>query len=185
VLFRSPLQSGCASTLRRMARETSPTSFAALIKLAREMIPDVAITTDIIVGFPGESDDEFEESLAFVKQMNFSSGHVFSYSARPGTPAARYPNQVLPDVRKERSARMRALVGESALAYRQRFLGQSMLVLWEATDAIGPEGWYISGLTGNYLRVQALAPKPLWNQLCLVHLTGLSDHGLQGEIHPA
>ena len=177
-----PLQSGCAATLRRMARKTAPEAFAALIKLAREMIPDVAITTDIIIGFPGESDAEFEESLEFVRRMNFASGHVFSYSARPGTPAARYPNQVSPEVRKERSARMRSLVGESALAYREKFLGQSMLVLWEATDAMGPEGWQVSGLTGNYLRVQALASKPLWNQLCLVRLTGLSDHGLQGEI---
>ncbi len=89
-----PLQSGCAATLRRMARKTTPESFAELVAAARLAIPDIAITTDIITGFPGESEVEFQESLAFVRQMHFAGGHVFTYSARPGTAAARLPDQV-------------------------------------------------------------------------------------------
>jgi threonylcarbamoyladenosine tRNA methylthiotransferase MtaB len=77
-----PLQSGCESTLRRMARKTTPESFRELVVAARKMMPHVAITTDIIAGFPGETDDEFAESLAFVEEMNFA-GHVFTYSSRP------------------------------------------------------------------------------------------------------
>ncbi|HES58098.1 MAG TPA: MiaB/RimO family radical SAM methylthiotransferase, partial [Firmicutes bacterium] len=105
-----PLQSGSAATLRRMARKTTPQAFAELVAAARERIPEVAITTDVIAGFPGESQAEFEESLAFVRAMNFAGGHVFTYSARPGTAAARMPDQVPHPQRKTRNARLRAVL---------------------------------------------------------------------------
>src|SRR6266545_6083681 len=84
-----PLQSGCESTLRRMARKITPQTFRELVCAARDVMPDVAITTDIIAGFPGETDEEFAESLVFVHEMNFAGGHVFTYSPRPGTGAAK------------------------------------------------------------------------------------------------
>jgi threonylcarbamoyladenosine tRNA methylthiotransferase MtaB len=177
-----PLQSGCAATLRRMARKTSPQSFSALMQAARSAIPDIAITTDVITGFPGESQAEFSESLDFVKAMRFAGGHVFTYSPRPGTAAARMPNQVPVKLRKDRNAQMRAALAESEAVYRKQFLGEVLPVLWESASAFGPQGWNLSGLTDNYLRVNARAPRQFWNQITRVRLTGV-DHGrLKGEI---
>jgi threonylcarbamoyladenosine tRNA methylthiotransferase MtaB len=177
-----PLQSGSAGTLRRMARKTTPESFAGLVQAARAISPDIAITTDVIVGFPGESEAAFAESLAFVQAVNLAGGHVFSYSARTGTPAARMPDQVPSAVRKERSAVMRSVLAESAERYRCKFIGRVMPVLWEATDAYGPQGWSLHGLTDNYLRVSAVWPERLWNQISLVRLDALSEEGLQGTV---
>lgn len=177
-----PLQSGSAETLRRMARKTTPDSFARLLEAARAAAPDVAITTDIIAGFPGESDASFEESLEFVRRMDFAAGHVFTYSARPGTGAARMPDQVPAPQRKVRNARLRSVLAESSERYRRRFVGKDLEVLWEATDSYGPQGWRLHGLTGNYLRVTALARERLWNQLSRVRITALDADGLVGEI---
>lgn len=177
-----PLQSGCGTTLRRMARKTTPESFTELVQAARAIIPGVAITTDIITGFPGETEAEFEQSLAFVRQMKFAGGHVFTYSARPGTAAARMPGQVPTQVRKERNARMREAFAESALAYQVHFVGQVLPVLWESATTLGPDGWHLSGLTDNYLRVNALAPRRLWNQITPVRLTRIDGESLRGKI---
>lgn len=177
-----PLQSGSAETLRRMARKTTPDSFARLVEAARSASPGIAITTDLIAGFPGESEAAFVEGLQFVRAMDFASGHVFTYSSRPGTAAARMPNQVPMETRKRRNAELRAVVAESGLRYRQRFVGAALDVLWEATDAYGPEGWRLHGLTDNYLRVSAISPERLWNQVSRVRLQGLSDDGLIGDI---
>ncbi len=177
-----PLQSGSAATLRRMARKVTPEAYAELVTAARNAIPGVAITTDIIAGFPGESEAEFAESLAFVERMAFAAGHVFTYSARPGTPAARMPAQVAHALRKERNAQMRAILAESARAYQAGFLGQVLPVLWEAATSLGPEGWQLSGLTSNYLRVSAIAPRRLWNQITPVRLVSLNGDHLQGHI---
>ena len=177
-----PLQSGSAAVLRRMARKTSPESFTKLLASARAAIPEVAVTTDVIVGFPGESDEEFSETEAFLRAMGFAGGHVFTYSARPGTAAARMPGQVESGNRKARSARLRSLFSEAGRAYRSQFLGRTMPVLWEATDQLSPSGWRLEGLTDNYLRVSATAAEPCWNQIDAVRLTGLSEEGLLGEI---
>ena len=180
-----PLQSGSASVLRRMARKTTPEAFARLVEIARRLIPDVAITTDVIVGFPGETEAEFEESLAFVREMDFAGGHVFTYSERPGTAAARMPHPVPHRVRKERNARMRAVLAESAARYRRRFLGRTLTVLWEAAATLGPGGWTLTGLTDNYLRVRATAPQNLWNRLTPVTLVAEGPDGvLEGHLAP-
>jgi threonylcarbamoyladenosine tRNA methylthiotransferase MtaB len=160
-----PLQSGCESTLKRMARKTTPASFRGLVAAARAVIPDVAITTDIIAGFPGETGDEFAESLAFVREMNFAGGHVFTYSPRPGTGAAKMKGQVKPEIRKKRNRTLHEALEESANAYRQRFLEQTLSVLWESVSEMGDAGWQMEGLTSNYLRVNALAPSPRWNEI--------------------
>jgi threonylcarbamoyladenosine tRNA methylthiotransferase MtaB len=177
-----PLQSGCKSTLKRMARKTSPASFRELVAAARSVMPDVAITTDIIAGFPGETEDEFAESLAFVSEMNFAGGHVFTYSPRPGTGAAKMKGQVRPEARKERNHILHAALEESAQAYRQKFLGQTMPVLWESTSELGEWGWQMEGLTGNYLRVTAHALSARWNIVDKVKLTALAAVGFSGEI---
>ena len=116
-----PLQSGCDATLRRMARKTTAASFRDLVAAARQIMPDAAITTDVIAGFPGETDDEFAESLDFIKEMNFAGGHAFTYSPRPGTAAMRLAGQIRPEVRKERNAILRDVFEEGAKAYRQKF----------------------------------------------------------------
>ncbi|GAB4532553.1 MAG: tRNA (N(6)-L-threonylcarbamoyladenosine(37)-C(2))-methylthiotransferase MtaB [Anaerolineales bacterium] len=177
-----PLQSGSNATLRRMARKTTQASFSALIEAARAVAPDIAITTDIIVGFPGETETEFEESLAFVQQMAFAGGHVFTYSPRKGTAAAHMPAQVPHPVRKARNARMQQVIAACEEHYRAQFVGQTRQVLWESAVALGPEGWQVSGLTDNYLRVQAGAPQILWNQLSTVRLTALRSDGLEGVL---
>lgn len=179
-----PLQSGSAAVLRRMARKTTPESFAALVQAARASIPGVAITTDVITGFPAETEQEFLESLAFVKELQFAGGHVFTYSARAGTAAARMPAQVPVAVRKARNAEMRSVFAASSLAYQSSFVGQVLPVLWESATKLGPQDWQMSGLTDNYLRVAAQAPRQMWNQLVPVRLTGLRADGLQGKIEP-
>jgi len=177
-----PLQSGSATTLKRMLRKTSPESFRQLVASARKIIPGVAITTDVIAGFPGETEAEFAETLAFVKEMNFAGGHVFTYSARPGTPAARIREQIPVDIRKQRSHILHAAFDEMSAAYRERFIGQTWPVLWEATAIRNERGWEIEGLTGNYIRVTATAPEPRWNHINEVKLTGLTTDGMSGEI---
>ena len=177
-----PLQSGSASTLKRMARKTTPESFRELMAAARDLIPDVAITTDIIAGFPGETEVEFAETLDFVRAMAFAGGHVFTYSARPGTGAARMKAQVKAEVRKERNHILHQALEESANSYRQKFIGQKMSVLWESTSEMGGWGWQMEGYTQNYLRVQAFAPSPRWNELDSVLLTEMTERGMRGEI---
>jgi threonylcarbamoyladenosine tRNA methylthiotransferase MtaB len=177
-----PLQSGCAATLRRMARKTTPQAYADLLARARAAIPGLAITTDILVGFPGEDEAEFAENLAFVQAMHFAAGHVFAFSERPGTAALRLPGGVPHPVRKERSARMRHALAESAATYRAGFVGFILPVLWESVQGLGPDGWELSGLTDNYLRVSAISPKPLWNRISAVRLSATTQDGLHGQL---
>ncbi|HEU0294397.1 MAG TPA: tRNA (N(6)-L-threonylcarbamoyladenosine(37)-C(2))-methylthiotransferase MtaB [Anaerolineales bacterium] len=177
-----PLQSGSASTLKRMARKTTPESFRGLVAAARGLIPDVAITTDIIAGFPGETEAEFAETLDFVREMNFAGGHVFTYSARPGTGAARMKGQVKTGLRKTRNHVLHDALEESANSYRQKFTGRKMSVLWESTSEMGEWGWQMEGYTENYLRVRAFAPSPRWNELNDVMLIDMTDSTIKGEV---
>ncbi len=177
-----PLQSGSDSTLKRMRRNTMTDSFRELVSAAREMIPDVAITTDIIAGFPGETEEEFAETLNFVREMDFAGGHVFTYSPRPGTGAAKMKGQIQPPVRKKRNHILREALDESAKSYREKFIGREMSVLWESTSAMGDHGWQMEGLAGNYLRVQAFAESPRWNEVDEVCVNGVVGDLLQGVI---
>jgi threonylcarbamoyladenosine tRNA methylthiotransferase MtaB len=176
-----PLQSGSAATLRRMARKVTPQGFAALVEAARQRIPDVAITTDVIVGFPGETGAEFDETRAFVEQMDFAGAHIFTYSARPGTAAASMPAQVHNYTRKQRGQVLRQITDRSAAEYQARFVGQELEVLWENAENDGGN-WALSGLTDNYLRVEASASQPVWNQITPTKLVETGEHGLRGEL---
>jgi threonylcarbamoyladenosine tRNA methylthiotransferase MtaB len=177
-----PLQSGCESTLKRMARKTTPVSFRELVFAARDAMPEVAITTDIIAGFPGETEEEFSESLAFVQEMHFAGGHVFTYSPRPGTGAAKMKGQVKPEVRKKRNHILRQALDESETSYRQKLIGKTMPVLWESTSEMGEWGWQMEGLTPNYQRVKAFAPSPRWNEIDSVEILQNETDGLKGVI---
>jgi threonylcarbamoyladenosine tRNA methylthiotransferase MtaB len=177
-----PLQSGCAATLRRMARKTNPDEFRRLMDVIRGRMPDAAITTDVIVGFPGETEREFEESLEFVRAMRFSGGHVFSYSARPGTAAVRLPGQVAGPLRKERSEQMRAAFNQAAGEYQAQFLNRIVSVLWESADRLGPDGWRLHGLSDNFLKVTVTSPAQLWNQISPVRLLRAENDRVEGEI---
>jgi threonylcarbamoyladenosine tRNA methylthiotransferase MtaB len=177
-----PLQSGCESTLKRMARKTTPKSFGELVAAARTVMPEVAITTDIIAGFPGETEEEFAQTLDFVREIIFAGGHVFTYSPRPGTGAARMKGQVRPELRKKRNHILTDALEESAKSYREKFVGRKMSVLWESTSEMGEWGWQMEGLTENYLRVQAFAPSPRWNELDEILLQECSGDKLKGVI---
>lgn len=174
-----PLQSGSADTLRRMARAITPVRFASLVGDIRSVVPEIALTTDILVGFPGETEDEFKESADFIRQMDFASGHVFSFSARDGTPAADYPDQVPHPLRKKRSAEIRKQLIGSGESYRHRFLGSELDVLWEQVDE---KKHMTIGLTDNYLRVEAHASPEVWNTFTRTQIMELTDEGVLGKI---
>jgi len=177
-----PLQSGSESTLKRMRRKTTPNSFRELVKSAREILPFVAITTDIIAGFPGETETEFSETLEFVREMEFAGGHVFTYSARPGTGAAKMKGQVKPELRKKRNHILQETIGTSSESYRQQFLGKTVSVVWESTSEMSVQGWKMEGYAENYLRVAAFADQPRWNELDAVTLTGIENEKMKGVI---
>src|SRR5688572_7409143 len=177
-----PLQSGSESTLKRMLRKTTPDSFRQLIEAARKQIPDVAITTDIIAGFPGETEKEFEETLDFVKEMQFTGGHVFTYSSRPGTGASRMKGQVKPELRKKRNHILQEAIEESAKVYRQKFISKKVSALWESTTEYGEFGWKMEGWSENYLRVSAVSSSPRWNELDEVKLLEIDGEKIKGEI---
>ena len=159
--FHLSLQSGSAGVLERMNRRYSPEDYQNVLDLIRQEVPAVAITTDVIVGFPGETDKEFEESLTLCKEFGFTRIHVFSYSPRTGTEAALMKGQVPEKIKKERSRRMLALAEESARKFKERFAGQSLDVLWEKQTEDGD--W--TGITGNYIRVSTKSDDNLNNKL--------------------
>ena len=177
-----PLQSGCAATLQRMGRKVTPSVYEELVREVRQRIPDVSITTDIITGFPGETELEFSESLAFTQAMDFAGGHVFTFSPRPGTPAQKLPGQVNSTIAKHRNKRIHQLLEQSSSTYRLQHLGQDLVVLWEKASLNHDHSWQLTGLSDNYLRVRAISPSPCKNQLMSVHITGSERDGLIGEI---
>ncbi len=150
-----PLQSGEDEILRRMNRRYRTQEYRQLVARLRQAIPDIAITTDVIVGFPGETEEQFERLYSFVEEMAFSRLHVFRYSARKGTPAAKYADPVPKAVQEERSERLRRLGERMALQYHQRFVGRTLSVLFEQE---GEHAGVWSGYTRNYIRVSANLP---------------------------
>jgi hypothetical protein len=129
------LQSGSDTVLRRMVRRYRTADFRSLVEQVRGAMPDVALTADVMVGFPGETDAEHAESLAFIREMAFAEQHIFRYSVRPGTAAARLADDVQAPVKRRRSEEAHQLDGELRHAYRTRFIGQVMAVLWEEQTA--------------------------------------------------
>jgi len=175
-----PLQSGCDATLQRMRRRYTTSPYAHLVAAARRSIPNLAVTTDVIVGLPGETAEEFAASLSFVEEMEFARTHVFKYSARPGTAAAEMPHQVPYAEKKRRSETMLELARASSQSFHRRFLGRRMEVLWEMRCRDDKQAW--SGLTDNYIRVMAGSELDLANTITSTRLVGLVEGGMRGEV---
>lgn len=169
-----PLQAGADPILRAMNRPYNTAAFSRLLEKVREAAPGIAVSTDVIVGFPGETDELFQESLSFVQRQGFARVHVFPYSRRPGTPAAARSDQVPGAVKKERARLMQAVADEIAAAYHAAFLGATVPVLFETK-----KNGTADGLTDTYIRVYTDTPVPL-GEIVPVKLQCLYRDGVWG-----
>jgi threonylcarbamoyladenosine tRNA methylthiotransferase MtaB len=202
------LQSGSTGVLRRMRRPYTAEQYAEAVARARAKVPDVGITTDVIVGFPGESEVEFEEALAFVERIKFARVHVFPYSARAGTVAAQFPLQVSEVVKDARAKAMQRVADVSAKNFASKFLGRTLRVLFE-TEALnrssatpanmssyhpldrrehdddggkGQGSGLWSGYSDNYIRIQADSQQNLSNRIVLTRLEKITPDGAWGAV---
>ena len=179
--FHIPLQSGSDTILRSMRRRYDTARFAETVELVRKKIPDAGITTDTIVGFPGEGAREFAESYSFAMSVGFSDMHVFPYSIRPGTSAAHLDGQVEVIKKRERTGEMLELAATAVREFRLGSLGQTRPVLWEPGKGRDAGGIW-SGLTDNYLRVKAQSDRDLGNVITNARLIGLDGDWVTGEV---
>lgn len=165
----APLQSGSDRILRQMHRKYRPRHYADRIQTARALMPDAAIGADVMVGFPGETDADFEESRGFIESLPFTYLHVFTYSERPGTPAAEHPNPVPMPVRKERNRVLRELAAAKNRTFRQRMVGRTLsaVTLHET----------LAALTENYLKVELASPREA-NRIVQLKIGSLTGAGL-------
>lgn len=175
--FHLSLQSGSDEILKRMNRKYSTKEYKDKVDLIRKYMPNAGITTDIIVGFPGESDEEFIETIEFVKDIKFSRIHVFKYSPREGTPAAKFNNQVHGSIKNKRSERLIELGDELMEKFHSRFIASDMDVLFEKNN----KGYY-EGYTSNYIRVKAPSDKDITGCLAKVDIIASEGEFLIGKI---
>ncbi len=176
--FHLPLQAGSAGVLSRMRRRYNPRGFLNAVDRIRERIPDAALTTDIIVGFPGESEADFDQTLSMMRRAAFLKTHVFPFSRREGTPAATMDGQVESREIRRRVARSKEVGGELARAFAAGRVGTRATALIETRRAEGR----LTGFTGRYLRVFTDGPDTLMNRLLPVRITGLVAGGVSAEI---
>jgi threonylcarbamoyladenosine tRNA methylthiotransferase MtaB len=180
-----PLQSGCDRTLRRMARRTNQASFRELVTAARTHIPDLNLSTDIITGFPGETEQDFAESLDYVREMAFARLHVFTYSQRPGTAAAKMPDQLPNALKKERTRQMIELGNAMSEAFHAGFVGTEREVLWETAVGADNNGLRWVGYSDNFIRVTASGSADLFNCVTPTQLQEARVDGMVGKIEEA
>jgi threonylcarbamoyladenosine tRNA methylthiotransferase MtaB len=173
------LQSGADDILRRMRRHYDVALYEQLVDKVIARMPECGLGSDLLVGFPGETEAHFERTFRTVERLPFSYLHVFSYSARPGTPAAKYPDQVHPAAKKERSQRLRELGQAKKKAFAARFIGRELPILLEAKRDRTRQ--LLSGLTENYMRVHVDAPEVFVNQLVPVRLVTVAEDEVLGE----
>jgi threonylcarbamoyladenosine tRNA methylthiotransferase MtaB len=173
------LQSGDDEILQRMRRHYDVASYERLVAKVMARMPECGLGSDLLVGFPGETEAHFEQTYRVVERLPFSYLHVFSYSSRPGTPAAKYPDQVHPGAKKERSQRLRQLGLAKKKAFAARFLGRELPVLLEGKRDKTRQ--LLSGLTEHYLRVHVDAPEACVNRLVPVRLVAVESDGVLGE----
>jgi len=178
--FHMALQSGSDGVLKRMGRRYTTGVFEKAVEMVRAALPDASVTTDVIVGFPGESEEEFEESYEFCRRMKFGALHIFTYSARPGTAAAKMPSKVSELVKKQRSDIMLKLADSSADEFARQFIGQTTLVLWEKEVRHGC-GIY-SGLTDNYIRTYTRSSRDITNTVTEVRMIDHSGNSVPAFI---
>jgi len=174
-----PLQSGDEQILRRMRRGHTAAQFRELVERLVAEIPGIAVSGDIIVGFPGEDDQAFQRTYELLESLPIAGMHIFSYSRRPGTDAAGYPDQVSRAVKAGRSRALRSLAARKAQAFQRRFLGETLEVV--VLDREGPEG-FLEGLSDNYLRVWFPGEPALRGNVARVLIEQATDRGLLGSL---
>ncbi len=177
--YHISLQSGCDETLKRMNRRYTTADYKKAVELLRASIPDVAITTDVMVGFPGESEDEFEKTFEFLSDIRFAKMHVFKYSPRKGTPAAEFDGQIEGAVKEERSARVLALSEYCMTEFNNRFIGRNMPVLYE--QEIKERAGFFEGLTPNYIRVLSAGNNSFIGKIINTKLVTVKEDYIAGE----
>ena len=166
--FHLSLQSGNTETLKRMNRRYTIEDFEKVVKRIRSTYQDSILTTDIIVGFPGETDEEFESTYNFLEKIKFYKMHIFKYSVRTGTKAAEMPNQISPEIKEERSKSLLELSDKNEIEYLNSYIGKTVEVLFEEKD-----GEYWKGHTANYLVVKLKSEEDLNNKLLSVKIDGI------------
>lgn len=178
--FHISLQSGCDETLKRMNRKYNCRQYEGIVRKLVDASADVAITTDIMVGFPGETGEEFEKTVQFLRRLPLAGMHVFKYSSRKGTPAATFKNQVPPDVKKARSKRLLEMASAKKAEFYKRFEGRKMEVLFEE-PLPGNPGW-LAGMTPNYIKAAAPASAGLIGEIREVTLVRAEKDWMAGEL---
>ncbi len=181
--FHISLQSGCDETLKRMNRKYTIEEYMNVVKLLRENINDVALTTDVMTGFPGETDEEFQKTCDFLEQVRFMKMHIFKFSPRKGTPAATYKEQVAPEKKEQRSRVLLDMSQRLSLEFNKRYLGKTMPVLFEQ-EAKGKKGYY-EGLTANYIQVLCSGDESLKGKITAARLLDATADGIVGIIEQA
>ncbi|NQX57732.1 tRNA (N(6)-L-threonylcarbamoyladenosine(37)-C(2))-methylthiotransferase MtaB [Paenibacillus qinlingensis] len=177
-----PLQAGDDQVLARMRRKYTTAEFARKIERLHEIMPDVAITTDVIVGFPGETEEMFRDGYKFMEQMKFSEMHVFPYSKRTGTPAARMEDQVDEEIKNARVHELIDLSEKMQLAYAQKFVGQVLEVIPERTYKGAPDSGLYSGYSDNYVQLVFEGSEEMIGQVCRVKVTEAGVNESKGQL---
>ncbi len=173
--FHLSLQSGCDKTLKEMNRRYTTAEFGEVVRKLRSIYDDVILTTDIIVGFPNETDEDFEQTYDFLKSIKFYKMHVFKYSQRKGTVAAKMKNQVSPEKKEERSKRLLKLSSDNEKDYLDEYVGKDVRVLFEEQDAE-----FVKGHTDNYIVVEAKGSEENLNKILTVHVEQSGEEKLVG-----
>lgn len=180
-----PLQSGSDSVLRRMARRCKTEEFAEMVKQARQQVKNFNITTDIIVGFPGETEQEWQDSFNFIKAIGFGHIHIFTYSSREGTKAASLPNQLTNEVKKQRSKQLHELAETMKQQFSEENLKHQFSVLWEGhKQEIDDNQHLVFGYTPNYLRVACKVPntRSIENEIINTELLSIKEGYISADL---
>ena len=175
--FHLSLQSGCNETLKRMNRRYTIEEFRKIVSNIREKFNDAILTTDIIVGFPGETEKEFNETYKFLKEIKFYKMHIFKFSVRKGTKAELMPDQIQPIIKEKRSKLLLELSDKNEKEYLEKYIGQEIDVLFEEVI----EEDYFEGFTANYIKVIVKTNEDIRNEILKVKITGTKDLKLIGE----
>ncbi len=176
--FHLSLQSGCDETLKRMNRKYTTSQYQGIVEGLRKKYPDVSITTDIMVGFPGETDEEFNKTMEFIKEISFADAHIFQYSPRKGTPAAKRTDQVDPKIKDKRSKLVSEVTKKSRDEFLNKFIGKTYSVLFEQAT----KGGFFEGKTDNYITVLVPTTEDLSGKFCNVTLEKAKDGVMYGKI---
>ncbi|MCC0737210.1 tRNA (N(6)-L-threonylcarbamoyladenosine(37)-C(2))-methylthiotransferase MtaB [Clostridioides sp. ZZV14-6044] len=174
--YHLSLQSGCDETLKRMNRRYTTSEYKTIVDRLRDKMPNVAITTDVIVGFPGETNEEFKQTYEFLKDIELSQMHIFKYSPRKGTPAATMENQIDPQMKHFRSEQLLNLSKENFNKFATKFIGSELYVLFEQNI----EGNKFEGLTSNYIRVVVESDKNIQGQILKVKINDVKNEYVEG-----